>query len=202
MWNRRAPVVRTCPRSSPLVLPRPLRVVEHQHALIVQLAVLVRLDTEVLPAAQELTGSRCRGQPRLAGFGAIGGHELDLGVRPLGRAKVAACPSRGGPATFTARSRQPGHDIIRHPAARVARTDWQRGDRAGPVRLAPCRTIGTASAGGAWAQALARLPLSDGGRAPVRYARLPHGSFAARSVARLAAGWEARPREKRSDSFD
>src|ERR1019366_9763303 len=95
MWNRGAPVVRTCPRSSPLVLPRPLRVVEHQHALIVQLAVLVRLDTEVLPTAQELTGSlRCRGQPRLAGFGAIGGHELDLGVRPLGRAKVAACPSR------------------------------------------------------------------------------------------------------------
>jgi hypothetical protein len=28
-------VVRTCPRSNPLVLPRPLRVVEHQHALIV-----------------------------------------------------------------------------------------------------------------------------------------------------------------------
>src|ERR1039458_10688962 len=49
--------------------------------------------------------------------------------------------------------------------------------------------------GCAWAPALARLPLSDSGHAPVRYVRLAHGSFPARSVALLAAGWHARPRE-------
>jgi hypothetical protein len=41
----------------------------------------------------------------------------------------------------------------------------------------------------------ASLLLSEGSRVPVRYVPPPHGSFAPRSVLRLAAGWRARSRQ-------
>jgi hypothetical protein len=51
MWNGHAPVIRICPSSSPLALPRPPEIEEHEDMITVELAVLVHFDAEALPGA-------------------------------------------------------------------------------------------------------------------------------------------------------
>src|ERR1700732_3359905 len=77
-------------------LPATAEVGEHQDALLVDLAELVRLGAKALPRAQEAAETlRQPVQPRPAGrIQPVGNHELDLGVRPLDRAEVAAFPVR------------------------------------------------------------------------------------------------------------
>src|SRR5205807_6493628 len=67
---------------------------EHEHTPGVEFAVLLGLDAELLPGAQEVAeGLRHPGQPSpAAGVGPIGVNVLNLAVRPLGRAVVAALP--------------------------------------------------------------------------------------------------------------
>ena len=70
---------------------------EHKDALIVELPILIHFGAVLLPSAEKAAPDRCHGgQPiPAAGFGAkISDHELDLGVRPLRRAEVAAPPRR------------------------------------------------------------------------------------------------------------
>ena len=62
------------------------------NAFAIELVVLVRLDAELLPCTRPATPALCHaGQPGLAaGVGPVGEHVVDLGVRPFGRAEVAA----------------------------------------------------------------------------------------------------------------
>jgi len=62
----------------------------------VELAIVIYVDAGWLPATQELAPDlRHMGHPRPAtGFRSVGQHELDLWMRPLDRAPVAAVPSR------------------------------------------------------------------------------------------------------------
>src|SRR5436190_16942499 len=73
-------------------LATPARAKGCEHALVVELTVLPGLEAQVLPGAQNLTCALCHArQPDpAAARGAVGDHELDLGVRPLGRTRDAA----------------------------------------------------------------------------------------------------------------
>src|SRR5207237_10666295 len=80
-------------------LAAPTHAGEHKHALIVNLAVLMRLDAIVLPGVEDAAGALCHpGEPRPAtGSRPVHPHILDLGVSPLHRAEVAALPARVDP---------------------------------------------------------------------------------------------------------
>ena len=69
---------------------------EHEHTLIIDFTELVHHHAVVLPRANELApGLSHLAHSRPApGRGPIGDHELDLGMRPLGRAEVAPLPVR------------------------------------------------------------------------------------------------------------
>src|SRR5262245_40026757 len=69
---------------------------QHEYPLVVELAVLLRLETVLLTAAQEVTeapGHLRRPHPG-ARLGTIGDHVLDLGIRPLRPREVPAFPVR------------------------------------------------------------------------------------------------------------
>ncbi len=82
------------PRSSPLVLPRPLNRIEDEYAAIVEFAVLVHRHAQVLPDAEDFSPSFCHpGNARPSpGSGPVGSYELDLRVGPTDRTEVAALP--------------------------------------------------------------------------------------------------------------
>jgi hypothetical protein len=63
-------------------------VVEQEDALVIEFAEPVGLDAEILPDVQQAAHTLCHPvQPRpAAGIGPANGHEIDLGVRPLGKA--------------------------------------------------------------------------------------------------------------------
>jgi hypothetical protein len=80
----------------PAHLAAPAEVHEHEDALAVELAVLVYLEAETLPRAQEtaeVLGHSGHARPA-AGCRPAVYHELDLTVCPLGRAEVAPFPAR------------------------------------------------------------------------------------------------------------
>ena len=91
----------------------------------------------------------------------------------------------------------------------TGRLPWRRGDRAGPVRLAPCRTIGIARAVRIGASARARLPLSGSGHAD-RIVGPRHGRCFAFGAAtpraanmRLLLGeGEVEPRKQKIDALE
>src|SRR5438128_9925066 len=62
--------------------------------LALEFAALLHLDVRVLPGAQVVARPVCKpGQTcPAARFGSVGEHELDVRVRPLGRAVIATFP--------------------------------------------------------------------------------------------------------------
>src|SRR5437764_2933768 len=67
---------------------------EHQHPLAVELTKVVGLYAVLAPGPQEPApaGGHLPVPSPDAFFGPVGNHELDLGMRPLARAEVAAFP--------------------------------------------------------------------------------------------------------------
>src|SRR5437763_1514826 len=71
-------------------------VVEHEHALGVQLAKILGLRAEVVPVGKELapSGGGCLEPSQGLGGRAVGRHELKIGTRPSRHAEVAPFPVR------------------------------------------------------------------------------------------------------------
>src|ERR1017187_2135229 len=67
---------------------------ENEHPLIVQLTKVLRLEAPVLPDAQEIEVNlgHARNACPAVRVRSVGADELDLGVRPVGRAEVATRP--------------------------------------------------------------------------------------------------------------
>lgn len=69
---------------------------KHKDTFTIKLTVLLRFEANVLPPVEDrAVALRQSGRSGpTAGFGPVGDHELDLGVRPLVGAEVATFPRR------------------------------------------------------------------------------------------------------------
>jgi hypothetical protein len=68
---------------------------KHEHALVVELAVLIRLDAQLVPGHKPFTPALCHTRQPVPASGCWGvsSYELDLFVCPLDRPEVTALPS-------------------------------------------------------------------------------------------------------------